>query len=315
MIGQVQLTSSSYDCLSYCLGKQKNAEILAINGLLGENAIELSKQFDAIQDEKRNISNAIWHASISFAYQDDSKINNDLMVKIGLDYLNLMKFNNQHQYIIIKHNDKKHKHFHVIANRIGFDNQIVSDFYCKNLTARACDKLELKYNLIIAREQPRKSNKFDNKKEQAKVDIRQVVNEALHNIKVKSINELEDYLKTKNIGMAIRLHSKTGEAYGISFSIKNKNNDKTYKFKGSLLGLKYSEINKVLYKNNKEINKNQNTYLNPTNQQNNFPNLNNLTIFNKGFTIHDRKENEDDYLKRKKRKLKEQKDRNKDMSL
>jgi len=232
MIGQTIMGKGFGGAIRYIMGKE-NAELLLKSGVCGEDPNYIVKQFIAIADEKRNVSKPVWHTSISFAYDDE--VANETMIDIAKDYLNELGFDlNQNQFIVVKHNDTDHDHFHILANRVGYDGKVVNDYYCKNRTARACDKLELKYNLTIAREQEKKT--YNDKipvKEKYKKEISESLHDALFQKKVGSFSELTDVLSKNNIEMLLHKQS-TGRVYGISFQIEK------WKFKGSSINKKFS---------------------------------------------------------------------------
>lgn len=49
------------------------------------------------------------------------------------------------QWVAIHHNDTRHQHLHIVANRIGFDKRTVSDSQSYKKIANYCRKMELKY--------------------------------------------------------------------------------------------------------------------------------------------------------------------------
>jgi len=248
MIGITNTGKGFVGVIRYIL-EQENAELLLKSGVCGEDPNYIAKQFIAVADEKRDVSKPVWHTSISFAYNDE--VTNETMIDIAKDYLNELGFDlNQNQFIVVKHNKNNHihSHFHVLANRVGYDGKVVNDYYCKNRTARACDILELKYNLTIAREQGPKTYKDKIPiKEKYKKEISENLNDALFQKKVSSFNELADVLSENNIKMLLHKQS-TGRVYGISFQV-----DK-WKFKGSSINKKFSlkQIQAKLESNQKQ---------------------------------------------------------------
>lgn len=232
MIGKTGTGTGFGGCLRYVMEEDKKPEILQSHGVYGDNPNQIARQFQAIRQENLKVIKAVWHTSLSFAYID--KVSDEKKVEIALDYLEKMCFNN-HQYIIVKHNDRKHEHIHIIANRVGFDGQAVDQAWCQNRTAKACDELELKHNLTIARDQGHK--KINDKipaKKQAKEYINKEVTIALKGS--KDLNQFKEKLQEKGIDVQLHQHSETGKNYGVSFGYEG------MKFKGSAVDHKYKEI-------------------------------------------------------------------------
>ena len=212
MIGKVSIGKTFKGCVNYVMGKE-GAEVLNAYGVRSQSIPYATKDFDAVRKQNPGISNAVWHTSISFAHQD--KVDDKLMLDVASDYLKHMNLDSN-QYLVVKHTDTRHQHMHIISNRVGFEGAVVSDRWCKNRTARACDLMEEKYNLTVAREQ---GKSFSNDK---RGDIRQVKEEisAAINQSVKSgvsdYDRLTKDLHTKGIDLQLQKQS-TGRINGVTF--------------------------------------------------------------------------------------------------
>jgi hypothetical protein len=244
MIGKVTLGKGFAGAVRYVMEKP-NAEVLFMSGISGDNPNMIARQFIAIADEKRDISKPVWHTPISFAYED--QVTNNLMISIAQDYLREIGFDlNQHQYLIVKHNDTKHQHFHILANRIGYDKKVVNDYYCKNRTAAVCDLLEQKYNLSVARNHisTRSRNNKIPPNDYYRREISGYIQSALIEDRVTSFDQLSENLAKHNIQMVLHKQS-TGRIYGISFQMEQ------YCYKGSSIGKDYNikQIHKSLSEN------------------------------------------------------------------
>jgi hypothetical protein len=162
MIGKAIIADSQYRCICYCLKSEKTPVIMSRNGVFGSNPLSLSYQFELISNLKPNVSKPVQHVVISFAYADEvndaliQSIVKDYLVDIGLD---------QKQYLLILHQNTKHKHVHLIINRIGFDGEVARDYRSGYRTKLIMQKLEKKYGLIVAIKQGNK------RKEQIKLLI------------------------------------------------------------------------------------------------------------------------------------------------
>ncbi|KKX46491.1 relaxase/mobilization nuclease domain-containing protein [Sphingobacterium sp. IITKGP-BTPF85] len=54
---------------------------------------------------------------------------------------------NNHQYVIVQHKDKEHDHYHIVANRVGMDGELLNDHRIKDRLQVACDKAEQEQGL------------------------------------------------------------------------------------------------------------------------------------------------------------------------
>jgi len=238
MIGKTKTGKGFGGTLRYCLEENKDSVILELNGLSGENPNDLSRQFQAICDENRDISKPVWHTSLSFPKEDYMSI--DKMQEIANKFIEKAGFSKENnQYAIIMHNNTAHTHCHIIANRVGYDGKAVSDSFSKTRTVFFSKQLENEYNLTRAQEifKAREQSKPRDKvpiREQTKIQLREAIDKAVKQPEIKTLQDLSQELKKSGIDMQILKHSQTGKEYGVSFRLNN------IAFKGSELGKDFS---------------------------------------------------------------------------
>ncbi|MEQ8552122.1 MAG: relaxase/mobilization nuclease domain-containing protein [Cyclobacteriaceae bacterium] len=233
MIGQVTIGKSFGGVVRYVMEKDQ-AEVLDQSGVRADDPVHVIQDFNSIRTQKFGIKNAVWHTSISFAYDDKLTIEN--MIAIGKDYLEEIGLKD-HQYLMVRHQDTQHEHIHIISNRVGYNGELVSDQWCKNRTASICDKLEEKYGLTIARDQRKQHGKLNDKipvRKATRNKIKIAISQALEK-GIKDYDELKFYLKEQGIDMNFQLQS-TGRINGVVFkykdlSFKGSSIDKSFSFK------------------------------------------------------------------------------------
>lgn len=229
MIGKVSIGKTFKGCVNYVMGKE-GAEVLYAYGVRSESIPYAARDFDTVRKQNPAISNAVWHTSISFAHQD--RVDDTLMLNVASDYLKQMNLDGN-QYLIVKHTDTRHQHMHIISNRVGFEGKVASDRWCKNRTARACDLMEEKYNLTVARAQGRsygndKRSDVRNMKEEISTAIDQSLKSG-----VSDYDMLKQDLLKKDIDLQLQKQS-TDRINGVTF----KKGDLI--IKGSAVGKEYS---------------------------------------------------------------------------
>jgi hypothetical protein len=74
---------------------------------------------------------------------------------------------NQHQYIMFRHTDAGHPHFHILVNRIGYDGSVVTDSNDYARSEKVLRDLEKKYNLtqVIGSREAKERSMTKNEKE------------------------------------------------------------------------------------------------------------------------------------------------------
>lgn len=241
MIGRTILGQSFLGCVRYVMEKPK-AEVLHAQHVRSYSAERAASDMEAIRKLRPGLRNVVWHTSLSFANQD--QVSDDLMQKVAKYYLEKARFGNLNQYIIVKHQDRMHPHVHIVANRIDYNGNAVSDQFYKNRTAQICDEIEQRFGLTIAREQQRALQhehpawlqEAISKKEK----IRKAINEHMTQKAKVSWRSLHDDLRKQGIQLRIT-RNKEGKVVGISFHTED------FSIKGSKLGKGYTfpSLNRV----------------------------------------------------------------------
>jgi hypothetical protein len=240
MIGKITIGKCFSGCLKYCLEdkiKDQNqlhiknrAEILMYNKCYG-NGKELVQQFYEVRQLNTKLSKPVLHITLSLAPGEN--LGKGKLMEMCEHCAKDFGFENN-QYVAISHNDTKHQHLHIIANRIGFDTRTVSDSNNYKKIAKYCRKMELKYELkqvlspkkYLSKEQ-RNIPRFDQRKELLRNNIQQAL---------KGCCDLQQF----EIAMNKRGYQII-KGRGISFA-----DEKKVTFKGSEVNYSLQTIEKIL---------------------------------------------------------------------
>ncbi len=262
MISKVIIGKTFAGCCKYVVNK-KGAEILCANGVRQDTLPHTISDFQAVRNLRPTLKNAVMHSSISFSYEDSPNISNEKMNEIAKEFQKRLGMAN-HQSICVRHHDAKHDHFHLIINRIGYEGEVASDRFIKNRAARACDDLEMEYNLTVARGHGHSTSikHRSPQKEQVKNQIKSAVQNGLAS-GIKNFDALNSYLCKQGIEMRVQYQT-TGRVNGVSFKMDNmafKGSaiDKTFSYKG-LSGQMSMGINLLSHIENKLTNHKQLDY-------------------------------------------------------
>lgn len=271
--------------LGYALKDQKldelkadqKPEIITQNNVYG-NAREMARQMRFVANGNSRVSVPVMHFYVSFDAKENLKESQrQKAVKGVLKELGVTDEN--HQYLVVKHNDAKNPHYHLIINKvdldgkklnIGFDGKkeefianrchVIADkieqeqglkrtegrkiIYDPNSTKgyRKLSKEELK--ALEPRDKKESISKDPHKREQ-EIIIKSEVIAALQNKGIRSPEEFKTLLEQK--GIDVRFMENRNGISGVSFK------SDTISVKGSQIGAKWSDINKVLQENNKVL--------------------------------------------------------------
>lgn len=106
--------------------------------------VQQTKEFNLVRQLRPNLSKAVYHTSLNLSYSDT--LTDEEFSNLARDYLESMGFNDN-QFIIFKHWDQDHLHIHLVANRVKFSGEVVSDSQDYKRSEALVRKLELKYKL------------------------------------------------------------------------------------------------------------------------------------------------------------------------
>ena len=202
-------------------------------------SVDMTQEFNIVRQLRPRLGKAVYHVSLSLPYEDT--LCDKQFTSLGMDYLMSMGFDDN-QYIMYRHQDQEHEHIHIIANRVKFSGELVSDSKDYERSEQLVRKLELEYNLSQLEDNKLTRNATITQKEIQKVfrtgepPMKLILQYHLENSisNSKNTTELIRELDAKNISPKFNLSKSTGRVTGISFRYKET------LYKGSSLGRQYS---------------------------------------------------------------------------
>lgn len=222
-------------------GLNKSPELMAHNGLIITTNKEIADQYNNIANSRERVQKAVWHTSLSF--NPNENLSNEKMVMIGKDFMLKMGADpNKHQFIMVRHNDTKHPHFHMVINRVNMaGGAAVRRDNNRYRQKKVCQELELDYNLQITDRIPKKVlNRPKEKQLDQKIsEIESIVQSEIK----RAVNpeQLKENLAKREVDIEYRTN-KRGIS-GVSFRYQNMS------VKGSDIGAKWGNIKRNLEEN------------------------------------------------------------------
>lgn len=226
MIGKQVKGKDFYGVLKYNQNKVDKGEAIVLDTNLASNSVvQQAKEFNVIRQLKSNLSKAVYHVSLNLPYKDTNKLSNHEFSNLARDYLEGMGFD-ENQYIVYKHFDVDHSHIHIVANRVNFSGNVVSDSQDYKRSEAIIRKLEQKYNLseLIRKQESNVLSKGEIEKCLRTGDVPERLE--LQNILLEILNQdllMKDFidrLKLKGVNVKINQSLTTGFISGISFEYK-----------------------------------------------------------------------------------------------
>lgn len=255
MIGKQIKGKDFYGVLAYNQKKVDKGEgsIIDANITIGSIVMQ-TKEFNVVRQLRPNLAKAVYHTSLNLPYSD--KLSDDEFGNLARDYLQGMGFNNN-QYIVYKHTDQDHSHIHIVANRVGFSGEVVSDSQDYKRSEKLIRDLEKKYSLtvLVQNEESNTLTKGEIEKclRTGEVPERLELQSIIQGILKQNMLMDEFVKKLKKQGIKTKLNeSASGTVSGISFEYKGT------LFKGSKVhrSLSWNNIKKVI---NHEQDRNNNS--------------------------------------------------------
>jgi hypothetical protein len=216
MIGKVIIGKSFRGCISYCLNDktkdqdeeqvmENRAEVLLFNKCYGDQK-KLIEQFNEVRALNSRLSKPVLHITLSRAPGEN--LQSGKLMEIAGQYAMDFGFENN-QFLATTHKDTGHQHFHIIANRVGFDKKTVSDSNNYKRMADFCRKTELLYGLqqvlsprrFLSKEM-QSMPRSDSRKEELKICIKEALNQSSNFTEFKALLEAEGYQIIKGRGIS-----------------------------------------------------------------------------------------------------------------
>lgn len=144
MIAKTKIGRSFKGCINYNVSKVEKGlgELLECRGVRNLNRPTMIRDFNSRRNLNLKVSRCVWHTSLSF--QDI--LDNSQILKIAKEWMQGMNLLDT-QYVILRHNDTKHHHVHIVAHRVNDDGQTIPDSQNWKRSEALCKVISTKYNL------------------------------------------------------------------------------------------------------------------------------------------------------------------------
>jgi hypothetical protein len=236
MIGKVKIGKSFGGICRYVFSEDKQAEVLAAEGVRGTSADGMAADFNAQRELNPALGRAVMH--VALAWPPGEELSNEQMTALARAYLKEMKVDAENtQWALVRHTDQAHPHAHLIVNRVDNDGATVSDQHNYRHSAEACRKLEKQYGLVSAQEVSQDNRRAQREELPARAVAKLYVQDALsrHLPHATSTQELTEALQRDGIG--VQATYQKGQLQAVVFAHEGQH------LKGSELGRAYSGNN------------------------------------------------------------------------
>lgn len=245
MMAKIVKGSDFKGVVDYILDKDKNAKVVAYDGLFMENRETIAMSFDAQSQMNGKVLRPVGHIALSFSKEDEPRLTNHVMANIALEYMERMGIRNT-QFFIARHFDKEHPHVHIAFNRIDNNGNTISDRHERLRSTRICKELTLKHGLHMASGKENVKRNRLKEPDKTKYELYDILKTEVG--RCGNWNVLVANLKRHGVEVHFKHKGQTDEIQGVVFT-KN-----GYRFNGSKVDrlFSYSKIDAALQRNRRE---------------------------------------------------------------
>ena len=230
MIANITSGTSFSGLINYIFGKGEDAQLIAVEGI-SDDIGSMASQFDIQAKMNNRVKNKVGHISLSFLPEDSEKLTDDFIKELTKEYLQEMGIVNT-QYVLARHFDTEHPHYHICFNRIDNDGKRISSSFDFKKNEDVCKKMKLKHGLTFS--QGKMNVKPDRLKgeQKMKYEIYGAIKECLP--QSKNWEDLMVNLEEHNIYLHFKTKGETDIKEGVIFSKDE------YSFSGSKIDRQFS---------------------------------------------------------------------------
>ena len=245
MMAKITKGSDFKGVVDYILDKDKNAQVIAFDGLFMENKDTIAMSFDVQCQMNNKVSKPVGHIALSFSKEDEPRLTNRVMAGIALEYMERMGIRDT-QFFIARHFDKEHPHVHIAFNRIDNNGNTISDRNERLRSTRICKELTQKYGLHMANGKDNVKRERLKEPDKTKYELYDILKKEVG--RCGNWNVLAANLKRQGVEVHFKHKGQTDEKQGVVFT-KN-----GYRFNGSKVDRRfsYSKIDAALQCNRRE---------------------------------------------------------------
>lgn len=152
MIGKAKSCVGGFSLFNYVVDDEKGIEILR-NNLCGETPIELFQEMKILQNLNQKATNKLISMVLSPHVNDGENLNKKQLENITKEFLNELEINiEKAQFIAFLHTEKRHRHIHILLNRVDENGKLFQDHHIGKKAQWAAHRVAEKNGLISAKQ-------------------------------------------------------------------------------------------------------------------------------------------------------------------
>ncbi|MEN8118227.1 MAG: relaxase/mobilization nuclease domain-containing protein [Bacteroidota bacterium] len=150
MIGKGKSISHTAHAIDYAMNKIHAIEI-SRNSLIGETGSKMAQEFRVFQNLNARCQRNTFSFVLSPPIPVGNSLTNDDYANLADDFLTRMNLK-ESQFISFLHSDDRHKHLHIIVNRIDTNGKAIKDNYISKKAQRIAESMAKARGFTTAKE-------------------------------------------------------------------------------------------------------------------------------------------------------------------
>lgn len=207
MIALAKSCSGGGSLLNYIMSDKKGYELFRSN-LCGINSKEIMEEIKIIQDFNQRAKNKTLSLVLSPSIEDGKRISDSTLKEMTIEFLKELNIDiNQHQLIVVVHEEKSHKHLHFFVNRLNMITlKLINDHHIGKRAQWIAHRMALKRNLVSAKQIMIDKIKLSDKKEFSdEKSIKSQIFQKHLNAIDKHLNSFSEYIDVmKSMGVIVQ---------------------------------------------------------------------------------------------------------------
>ncbi|WP_226064219.1 relaxase/mobilization nuclease domain-containing protein [Kaistella polysaccharea] len=152
MIGKAKSCVGGFSIFNYVIDDAKGIEILR-NNLCGETPIELFQEMKIMQNLNQKATNKLISMILSPHVEDGEKLSLTQLQTMTNEFLKELEIDVENsQFIAFFHTEKRHRHIHILFNRVAENGKLLKDNHIGKLAQWAAHRVAKKNGLISAKQ-------------------------------------------------------------------------------------------------------------------------------------------------------------------
>lgn len=145
MIAKISIGAGFQGVMKYNLQEGKGYLLESNLDNKGNSVKQIVDGLNATRELNNRVQKPVFHMAVSFSKED--QVDDEKMKEIGHEYMKRLGFQTDGErtnpYVMIKHTDTQHQHFHIVASRINYKGEAWNnskDYERANIISRELEK-------------------------------------------------------------------------------------------------------------------------------------------------------------------------------